>query len=173
MSKEGVHKRFFERVLFEEKPKSERSFFAAIVLILLIDDLIVALLLIYVNVPREVMYGVVVINILLIGFVYSYLHFRSVKLTDQRIYIRFGLSRSSVPLSNIRSFSVSDPPFWSKIGPGVSGFRGRKVYCFNTSSPFLMIEHGIKKPKRLFFSIEHLPQFIIKLREIEKHRRVN
>jgi hypothetical protein len=172
MTRNSAHNRYFERVLFKEKPKADNSFFGAIVLMLLIDDLVVVLLLLYLNVPIEVMYGVVVVNALLIGYVYVYLHFRTVKLTDHGVYIRFGISRSCVPLSEIRSFSVSDPPSWSKMGPGVSGFRGRKVYCFSTGSPFLMIEHGIKKPKRLFFNVDHLSEFTIKLREIKEHRRV-
>lgn len=168
MMKDSVHKRVFERVLFEEKPKTDTSFFAAIVAMLLIDDFVVALVLLYLDIPREVLYVVVVINILLIGFVYSYVHSRSVKLTDQRIYIRFGISRSSILVSDIRSFSVSDPPTWSKMGPGVSGWRGRKAYCFKTGSPFVMIEHGKGKPRRLFFNVDRLPEFITKLREIKK-----
>jgi hypothetical protein len=169
MTNDSANRRFFERVLFEEKPRSDNSFFAAIVSMLLIDDLVVVLLLLYFNVPKEVIYGVLGMNILLAGIVYSYVHFRTVKLTDRRIYIRFGLSRSSVPLADIRSFSVSDPPSWGKLGPGVSGFRGRKVFCFSTSSTFLMIEHGTKKPRSLFFNVDHLQEFIAKLRQVKEH----
>jgi hypothetical protein len=159
----------FERVLFEEKPKTDASFFAAIVLMLLIDDFVVALLLLYLNVPREVIYALVFINILMIAFVYFYVHFRSVKLTDWGIYIRFGMSRSAIRISDVTSFAVSDPPAWSKMGPGVSGWRGKKVYCFKTSSPFVMIEHGSRRPKRVFFNVDRLSEFMVKLREIKEH----
>jgi hypothetical protein len=159
-----------ERILFEEKPSADTGLFAAIAAILLIDDLVIALLLLYFDIPKEIFYVVAVINILLLGLLYSFVHFRRVKLTDQRVYVRFGISRSSILVSDIRSFFVSDPPAWSRMGPGVSGWRGRRVYCFTTGSPFIMIQYGTGKLRRVFFNVDHLPEFVTKLRAIKENQ---
>jgi hypothetical protein len=169
LTKNSVHKRLLERVLFEEKPSADTGLFVALAVILLIDDLAIALLLLYFNIPREVLYVVAVINILLLGFLYSFVTFRRVKLTDQRVYIRFGISRSSILVSDMRFFSVSDPPAWSRMVPGVPGWRGKRVYCFKTGSPFVMIEHGTGKPRRVFFNVDHLPEFVAMLRALKEN----
>jgi len=164
----SFEKSVMERVLFTEKPETDAGLFVAVAAIVVTDNIVVVLLLLYLSLPELVVILVLISNILILGLVYSYVRFREVRLTNQRIFVRFGISRTSIPISNIRSFYVSDPPSWTTWTAGVSGWRSRVVYCFKSTSPFVMIERDTKKLRRVYFNVNDLPNFIAKLRKLKE-----
>jgi hypothetical protein len=156
-----------ERVLFEEKPEADLGLLYAIAVMVAFDDVVITLLLINLD-ASQLMIGVILaFNAVLFAFVFSFVRLRKVKLTTRRVVVRFGISRSVILISNIRSVTVEDPPGWNRAGL-VSGWRGRVVYCFKGSSPFVKIEYGTGKLRRVFFNVDRLPEFIAKLTKIRE-----
>jgi len=168
VTRKSAEKRVMERVLFTEKPETDTGLFAAVAGIVVMDNFVVVLLLLYLSLPELVVILVLISNILIFGLIYSYVRFREVRLTNQRIFVRFGISRTSIPISNIRSFTVSDPPSWTTWTAGVSGWRSRVVYCFKSASPFVMIERDTKKLRRVYFNVNDLSNFIVKLKKLKE-----
>jgi hypothetical protein len=158
-----------ERILFEEKPEADLGLLYAIVVMVLIDDIILTLLLIHLGAPQLLVIVVIGMNAALLALAFSFVRLRKVRLTDRRVVLRFGISGSSILLSNIRSVGVEDPPTWNKIGL-VSGWRGTAVYCFKSSSPFVKLEYGTRKLRKVFFNVDRLPEFITKLKRIMEPR---
>lgn len=156
-----------ERVLFEENPEADLGLLYAIAVMIVFDDIVITLLMINLGAPQLMVGVIFVLNAILFALVYSFFRLRRVKLTDQRVIVRFGISRSSIRIPNIRSVTVEDPPSWNRSGL-VSGWRGRTVYCFKGSSPFVKIEYGTGKPRSIFFNIDRLPEFIAKLKKIRE-----
>lgn len=167
MTRRTLERSIPERVLFEEKPEADLGLLYAIVVMIVFDDIVITLLVINLEAP-ELMVGVILaLNAILFALVFSFASLRKVKLTDRRVVVRFGISRSAIRIPNIRSVAVEDPPSWNRSGL-VSGWRGRTVYCFKGSSPFVKIEYGNGKLRSVFFNIDRLPEFIAKLKKIRE-----
>ena len=94
-----------ERVLFEEKPEVDLGLLYAVTVMLVFDDIVMTLLLINLGAPELMVTIILVINAVLFALIFSYAHLRRVTLTDRRVVVRFGISRTSIPISSIRSFT--------------------------------------------------------------------
>nr|MDO8098814.1 hypothetical protein [Candidatus Njordarchaeota archaeon] len=167
MSRKTGERSVMERIIFKEKPETDSGLFSAVAAIVVIDNFVVLLLLFYLDLAKFLVILILSVDILIIGVIYSFIQFREVRLTNKRILVRFGIYRSSIPISNIRSFSVEDPRSWTTWTPGVSGWRSRVVYCFKSTSPFVMIERDTKKLRRVYFNVNDLPNFIARLGKLK------
>ncbi len=159
----------YELVLFDEKPEVDRGLFLVISAVMLLDDVSILVIMLSLELPWLIANIVLSVNVIVFGFLFIFIHFREVKLTNRRILVRFGLFRSSVSLSSIRSVSVQNPPRWQRLGAVVSPFGGRLVFCFKHNSPFIMVERDSATFKTLFFNVSNASNFMKKL---EKARRV-
>jgi hypothetical protein len=168
VSRKTVERSVMERVLFSEKPETDSGLFAAVAAIVGFDSIVMLLLLFYLSVPWFVIILILSGDVSIVVVIYSFIRFREVRITNKRVIIRFGVHRSSIPISNIRKFSVEDPPSWTTWTSGVSGWRSRVVYCFKSSSPFVMIERDTIKLRRVYFNVADLPNFITRLRKLKE-----
>jgi hypothetical protein len=167
MTRRTLERSIPERVLFEEKPEADLGLLYAIAVMIVFDDIVITLLMINLGAPELLVGVILALNAVLFALVYSFTRLRKVKLTDRRVIVRFGISRSSILIPNMRSVTVEDPPTWNRSGL-VSGWRGRTVYCFKGSSPFVKIEYGTGKLRSVFFNVDRLPEFVAKLRKIRE-----
>ena len=167
MAKRALEKSIPERILFEEKPQADLGLLYAIIVVVFSDDIFVTLLLVYLGAPQLLLIAILGMNAALFVVIYSFVRLRRVRLTDRRVAIRFGIYGSSIRISSMLSVTVEDPPSWNKAGL-VSGWRRTRVFCFKGSSPFVKIEYGTGKPRKVFFNVDRLPEFVAKLRRIKE-----
>jgi hypothetical protein len=162
MSKSAAN-RTAQRALLDEKPEIGHELFLVISAVMLIDDLLFLLIILSLELPWLVANVAIAVNVLVFGFLFIFIHSRRVCLTDRMIVVRFGIFRSSIPLSSVRSVTIQNPPRWQRLGGLVSPFRGRLVYCFKRSSPFVMVERDSRILRTLYFNVSNAPDFIRKL----------
>jgi len=158
-----------EHVLYEEKPEIDSALFKALLVLMIMDNLVIGLVLVYLGLPWIVLTSVFVVEGAVLGLILSFLYSRKVMLSNWRVFVRFGPVRSSIPLSIVRSFSVQNPSGWHTSGSGVSPGRGKLVYCFNPSSPFVMIERDTKRFGRVFFNVDDPSRFTRTLERLTRH----
>lgn len=162
MSK-SVAKRTAQRVLLEEKPEIGHEFFLLISVVMLIEDLPILLIISSLQLSWLVTNIIFAVNVFVFGLIFIFIHFRRVCLTDRRIVVRFGIFRSSVPLTSIRSVASQNPPKWQRLSGLVSPFGGRLVYCFRRSSAFVMVDRDSGISRTLYFNVSNPSDFIRKL----------
>jgi hypothetical protein len=163
-----INARKVQRVLLQEKPEIGHTFFLIISAVMLIDDLPILLISLVLNLPWVVTSIVFAVNVLVFGSIFMFIHFRGVSLTDRRVIVRFGAFRSSVPLKSVRSVAKQNPPRWQIMSGLVSAFRGRLVYCFKSTSPFIMLKRTSGVSKSLYFNVSNAHVFIRKLNEAKR-----
>jgi hypothetical protein len=157
-----------ENVLVEERPEIDHRLFLVISTVMLIDDLLVLLVILSLQLSWIVANIFLALNVLVFGFLFIFIHYRRVLLTDCKLLVQFGLFRSSVLLSSIRQVTVQGPPKWQMLGGLVSLFRDRLVYCFGSRSPFVKVERRSGVAKTLYFNVRNAPDFVRKLRQLAK-----
>jgi hypothetical protein len=164
MSKSKTTKKV-QRVLLEERPEIGHTLFLIISAVMLIDDLPILLISLALDLPWLVTSIVFAVNVLVFGSILMFIHFRRVCLTDRRVMVRFGAFRSSVPLKSVSLVARQNPPRWQMMSGLVSAFRGRLVYCFKSTSPFIMVQRTSGMSKALYFNVRNAEAFTRKLKE--------
>jgi hypothetical protein len=165
---QSMASRPIQRILLEEKPEIGRAVFYVISAVMLVEDLLIFLIIVSLDLPWLVTSIVFAVNVLVFGSILTFIRFRRVCLTDRRVMVQFGVFKSSVTLSSIRLVARQNPPRWQMKSGLVSAFRGRLVYCFNNTSPFVMVERTSGMSKALFFNVISAEAFIRKLKEAKR-----